>query len=619
MLLVIVGVGVLLISMPSGETANGSWWSLLPPLVAISLALAYRDVVLSLFIGVWLGATLIADGNAAAGFLRVIDTYARDALTDSDKMSIILFSILLGGMVGVMSRSGGTHGVVKALEPYATTPRRAQVVTWLMGVAIFFDDYSNTLIVGNTMRPVTDRHHISREKLAYLVDSTAAPVACVALVSTWIGYQVSLVGDALEKAGSDLNPFGVFLASIPYAFYPIFGLTVTFTVAVSGRDWGPMLAAERRARAGELVAATSQPLADYESTGLAPDDDTPRRWWNAVVPVILVIATTFAGLYVTGRESLIADGATSFSLSSVIGASDPFTVLLWASLVGLGAAIVLAVGQQALTVRQSLEAMVNGFKSMLMAFVVLTLAWSLGQVCTDLATAGYIKGAVGPHVPPGMLPMAIFLVAAAVSFSTGTSWGTMAILTPLAVPLVLAAAPSDSMILEATVAAILGGSVFGDHCSPISDTTILSSMASSCDHVDHVRTQLPYALLGAGLAIVVGYLPDAFGAVSPWILLGIGFILIVLWSRFSPNRWSRFAPIEARWERCPQSLLLPHPLPRPKCDWQRPSGTVTATVAVSESDAVTDPAPSSPAFWAAGTLWRSSGPASPEQRGRSIG
>jgi Na+/H+ antiporter NhaC len=531
-LLVIVGVGVLLWVMPSGENATQSWWSLLPPLVAISLALIFRDVVLSLFVGVWLGATLVADGNAAAGFFRVIDTYARDALTDSDKMSIILFSILLGGMVGVMSRSGGTHGVVKALEPYATTPRRAQVVTWMMGIAIFFDDYSNTLIVGNTMRPVTDRHHISREKLAYLVDSTAAPVACVALVSTWIGYQVSLVGDALEKAGSDLNPFGVFLASIPFAFYPIFGLVITFAVAVSGRDWGPMLAAERRARAGELIAATSQPLADYESTGLAPDDDTPKYWWNAAVPVLLVIGTTLVGLYITGRESLLSDGAASLSLSRIIGASDPFTVLLWASLVGLTSAIVLAVGQRTLNLRQSLEAMINGFKSMLMAFVVLTLAWSLGQVCTDLATAAYIKGAVGPHVPPGLLPVAIFLVAAAVSFSTGTSWGTMAILTPLAVPLVLDSAAAHPAILAATVAAILGGSVFGDHCSPISDTTILSSMASSCDHVDHVRTQLPYALLGAGLAIFIGYLPEAFVGISPWILLVVGFAAIALWSRF---------------------------------------------------------------------------------------
>lgn len=525
-------VGAFLLFAPSAEEATQSWWSLLPPLVAISLALAFRDVVLSLFVGVWLGATLLAAGNAASGFLRVIDTYARDALTDPDKMSIILFSILLGGMVGVMSRSGGTHGVVKALEPFATTPRRAQVVTWMMGVAIFFDDYSNTLIVGNTMRPVTDRHNVSREKLAYLVDSTAAPVACVALVSTWIGYQVSLVGDALEKAGSELNPFGVFLASIPFAFYPIFGLVITFAVAVSGRDWGPMLAAERRAREGELVAATSQPLADYESTGLAPDDETPKRWWNAAIPVVLVVSTTFVGLYVTGRESLVADGAASFSLSSIIGASDPFTVLLWASLVGLTSAIVLAIGQRVLTMRESLEAMVNGFKSMLMAFVVLTLAWSLGQVCSDLATAAFLKGAVGPHVPAGLLPVAIFLVAAAVSFATGTSWGTMAILTPLAVPLVLDASGGDPKVLAATVSAILGGAVFGDHCSPISDTTILSSMASSCDHVDHVRTQLPYALLGAGLSIVIGYLPEAFAGISPWFLLAVGFAAIAGWSRF---------------------------------------------------------------------------------------
>jgi Na+/H+ antiporter NhaC len=530
--LAVAVVVLVMVIAPSADTASASWWSLLPPLVAISLALVFRDVLLSLFVGVWLGATMVSDGHVGAGFLRVIDTYALSALTDTDKMSIIIFSMLLGGMVGVISRSGGTHGVVEALEPLATSPRRAQLATWLMGVAIFFDDYSNTLIVGNTMRPVTDRHRISREKLAYLVDSTAAPVACVALVSTWIGYQVSLVGDALEKAGSDLNPFAVFLASIPFAFYPIFGLTVTLAVAVSGRDWGPMLAAERRARAGALMAETSQPLADYESTGLAPEPETPKRWFNAALPVLLVVATTLVGLYLTGRESLLAEGADHLSLSHVIGASDPFTVLLWASQIGLVAAIVLAVGQRLLTVRQALEATVNGFKSMFMAFVVLTLAWSLGQVCSDLATATFLKGAVGPNVPAGLLPMVIFCVAATVSFATGTSWGTMAILTPLAVPLVLDVAAGNALTLAATVSAILGGSVFGDHCSPISDTTILSSMASSCDHVDHVRTQLPYALLGAALSVFVGYLPEAFAGISPWVLLVVGLVLIALWSRF---------------------------------------------------------------------------------------
>jgi len=517
--------------LPSAGAAVSSWWSLLPPLVAIVLALVYRDVLLALFMGVWVGTTMVAGGNPGAGFLRLIDTNVRDALIEPDHVSIIIFSMLLGGMVGVMSRSGGTVGVVRALEPLATTPRRAQIVTWVMGVLIFFDDYSNTLIVGNTMRPVTDRHRVSREKLAFLVDSTAAPVACVALVSTWIGYQVSLVGDALVKTGSELNPFSIFIASIPFAFYPIFALITTLAVAVSGRDWGPMLSAERRARGGEIMAASAQPLADYESSELAPEEDAPCRWWNAAVPVVIVIFAPLYGLFYTGRASLRLAGDASRSMSRIIVASDPFTVLLWASLLGLTAAILLAVGQGILNIRQALAATVSGFKSMFMAFVVLTLAWSLGQVCTDLETAGFLKSAVGSGLPINFLPVAVFLVAAMVSFATGTSWGTMAILTPLAVPLALDATPDGSHVLAATVAAILGGSVFGDHCSPISDTTILSSMASGCDHVDHVRTQLPYALFAAAVAIVVGYLPVALTDAPVWIFLAIGAAAIVIFMR----------------------------------------------------------------------------------------
>ncbi len=508
--------------LPGADSATGTWWSLLPPLVAVALALAFHDVLIALLMAVWIGTTMVAGGDPATGFLRLVDTNIRGALVDSDHMSIIVFSMLLGGMVGVMSKSGGTLGVVRALEPFATTPRRAQVVTWLMGVAIFFDDYSNTLIVGNTMRPVTDRHHVSREKLAFLVDSTAAPVACVALVSTWIGYEVSLVGDALEKTGSDLNPFSIFLGSLPYAYYPVFALVITFVISVSGRDWGPMLRAELRARSGEILAPGAQPLADFDSGDLAPKNAEKARWWNAVVPVFLVVVTTLVGLYQTGRASLAEAGDTAASLSLVIGASDPFTVLLWASLVGVTAAVVLSVVQNILSIREALAAAVDGFKSMLMAFVVLTLAWSLGQVCADLATAGYLQGAIGPNVPAVLLPVVVFLVAAAVSFATGTSWGTMAILTPLAVPLVLEVAAGNLDILESTVAAILGGAVFGDHCSPISDTTILSSMASGCDHVDHVRTQLPYALTSAGAAVGIGYLVHAVTGIHPVILMVAG-------------------------------------------------------------------------------------------------
>ncbi len=528
-------VGVLVAAqllLPGLQTAKATWWSLVPPLLAISLALIFKDVILSLFLGVWLGTSIIAGGSVGAGFLRVIDTSMRGALVDSDHVSIILFSMLLGGMVGVMSRCGGTYGVVELLEPLATTPRRAQVVTWLMGVLIFFDDYSNTLIVGNSMRPLTDAHRVSREKLAYLVDSTAAPVATVALVSTWVGYQVSILGDALRDAGASFNPFSIFLASLPFAYYPVFTLMITLTSALTARDWGTMRRAEVRARGGELLSATAQPLADYDSSGLAPEAHTPRRWINAAAPVLTVVAVTLAGLWSTGAASLAQKGIAHPDVRQIVGASDPFTALLWASLLGLVLAILLSVVQGLLSLRQSLEAAVQGFKSMLMAVVVLVLAWSLGQVCTDLATARFLVGAVGSHLQPGLIPAVVFAVAAAVSFATGTSWGTMAIITPLAVPLVLAVAANPAhqhFLLAGTVAAILGGAVFGDHCSPISDTTIMSSMASGCDHVDHVRTQLPYALLGAAATFVVGYLPDILTDLPPWVSMPAGAVAVVGW------------------------------------------------------------------------------------------
>lgn len=526
----VAAVAVVLVGwwlLPVPENAHQTAWSLLPPALAIFLALWARQVVASLFLGVWLGTTMLA-GDPGRGFLRVVDTNLRDALADPDHVSILIFSLLLGGMVAVMSRSGGTKGVVERLEPLATTARRSQIVTWVMGTAIFFDDYSNTLVVGNAMRPVTDRHRVSREKLAFLVDSTAAPVACVAVVSTWVGYQVSVLDDALQASGADLNPFSVFLNSVPVAFYPFAALALTLSVAVSGRDLGPMLAAERRARTGALLSENSRPLANFDTTALDPDPETPRRWFNAAIPVVGVVVVTLTGLWTTGQASLQADGVLGGGLAEVIGASDPFTVLLWGSLVGLTLAILLAVGQGLLTVEESIDAAISGFQSMLIAVVVLTLAWSLGRVCTDLGTAEWLKDAVGPHLPPVLLPAVVFLVAAAVSFSTGTSWGTIAILTPLAVPLILKAAPESGPLLAATVSAILGGSVFGDHCSPISDTTVMSSMASSCDHVDHVRTQLPYALLAAGCALVFGYLPSGIFGLSPWFTLPLTVAAVVL-------------------------------------------------------------------------------------------
>jgi Na+/H+ antiporter NhaC len=407
---------------PAPDHVVGTAWSLLPPLVAIGLALTLRQVVASLVLGVFVGAMLMV-GSPGTAFLRVVDTHIRDALADADHVSIILFSMLLGAMVGVMSRAGGTAGVVQALAPLATSARRSQIATWFMGLAIFFDDYSNTLVVGNAMRPVTDRFRVSREKLAFLVDSTAAPVACVALVSTWVGYLVSVLGDALAASGAEVNAFTLFLRSIPAAFYPFAALTLTLSIAASRRDFGPMLTAERRAMTGDLLAPGAQPLADYESAGLEPDPDTPNRWANAALPVATVVVVTLAGLWSTGRTAMIAAGVSQPDLRQIVGASDPFSVLLWGSFAGLAAAIVLTVGQRILTLGQAFEAVLTGFRSMLIAMVVLTLAWALGGVCDQLDTAEWITARIGDQLPPAALPTMVFLVAAAVAFSTGTSWG----------------------------------------------------------------------------------------------------------------------------------------------------------------------------------------------------
>jgi Na+/H+ antiporter NhaC len=444
-------------------------------------------------------------------------------------------------MVGVISRSGGTRGIVERLTPYATTSRRGQLATWAMGVAVFFDDYANTLIVGSTMRPVTDRLRISREKLAYIVDSTAAPVASVVPISTWIGFEVGLIGAAFTQLGLELNPFTVFVESIPYRFYPLLALVLGFTIAASGRDFGPMLRAERRAAdEGKLLADGDQALAEYRSDVLDPPPGIRLRAVNAVLPMLVVVAVTLAGLWVTGSAALAASGEAPpegllARVREVFSGSDSFTTLLWASLAGVVVAVLLPLVQRILTVRHTMEAMMEGFKGMLMALVVLVLAWSIGAVCGELHTADWVVALAEGVLSPHWLPVLVFALSAAVSFATGTSWGTMGILIPLVIPIAhglstaAGHAPGDAVygiVMVGTISSVLAGSVWGDHCSPISDTTILSSTASGSDHIAHVRTQLPYALSVGVLGMAVGDVPTAFG-LSPWVSLLVGTAVIV--------------------------------------------------------------------------------------------
>ncbi len=523
------------------------WFSILPPLLAIVLALIFKEVITALLAGIWLGALAVAGYNPLQATWRLVDQYVVPALGDTDggHTQIVVFSLLLGGMVGMISRNGGTRGVVRAVAPLARNRRRGKIATGLAGLAIFFDDYANTLVVGNTMRPITDGLKVSREKLAYLVDSTAAPVAALVPVSTWVGYEVSLIGGGLgaaagEAIGADqaflagLSPYTVFLETIPYLFYPLLALSFVFLTSFMNRDFGPMARAEARAAAGGgVLRPGSRPAAEISESFVNAKEGARERWWNAGIPVLTVVVVVLAGLYTSGRAAAGADA----SLRDIFGAADPFNTLLWGSLAGCLVAAVLSISQRLLDVKECVDAWIGGVKAMMIAMVILTLAWSLGAVTKDVGTAGYLSGLLTTiDFPLFLLPALVFITSGAMAFATGTSWTTMAILIPLVIPLTVSLAGGTGFadgsvygILLATTSSVLAGAIWGDHCSPISDTTVLSSTAAACDHVDHVRTQLPYAALVGAVGLLLGSVGTALG-LPTWIALlaGLGILALCL-------------------------------------------------------------------------------------------
>ena len=507
--------------------------SILPPLLAIFLALAFRQVVIALVAGTWLGAIFLFDYDIIGGFYRVMDYFIINAVTDSSKAQIIVFSMMFGGMVGIITQNGGARGIADLITSFAKTPRRGQVASIGSAFFLFFDDYANVLVRGNLMRPITDRLRISREKLAFYVDVGAATVASTFLISTWIGYEVGLIDQGLKMIGSTQSAYTVFLQSIPYMFYPITALILAFIIALSGRDFGPMWEAERRARVeGKPLRDGAEPATDLAEGGEL-NEDVPARWINGALPVVSILAVGIYGLYMTGTNALDAEGITGYSIGDIVGAADSYKSLLWASLTGCVIAILMSVVQGILTVHKAVEAWVKGLKSMVLAMLILLLAWSIGSVTEELHTADYLVQILRDVLSPYWLPSLTFITAALVAFATGTSWATMAILMPLVIPLghtlgvdLQLPAIENQHLLLGVISSVLSGAVFGDHCSPISDTTILSSMASSCDHIDHVRTQLPYALLAAVGGVLIGDIPTAFGF-SPWISIALSTMVML--------------------------------------------------------------------------------------------
>jgi len=543
---------------PDGEHIDGrleGWHPpgrdvLVPPLVAVLIAILFRRPVLALFAGVWAACALvllrdpaISTVGAVFGGLRDVATeLAWPELQDPDRLQVLGFVLAMLAMVGVMTKSGGIQGLMDLIARFARTARRTQVATWLAGLVVFFDDYANCLLVGSTMRPLCDRFRVSREKLAYLVDSTAAPVAGLSLFSTWIAFEVSTFSPQLPAAGlTPADGYAVFLETLPFRFYCILTLVLSGAVALTGRDFGPMLGAERRARTtGLLVRAGGRPMLADAATSLAPVPGVVPRAHRALLPLLaflLVASVEVARMALSALHSSDAQPGLDLrslqGLASLIGKGDCTRALLEGSVVGL--ALAIALGFRAGVGRDVLRASWTAVRSTGIAIAVLYLAWMTGRACERLGTAQYLTALLGGKMAPELLPAVLFLTSGAIAMATGSAWSTMSILLPLVVGLAFELGTEHSLggplLMALSIGAVLEGAIFGDHCSPMSDTTVLASTASASDHLDHVRTQTPYALVAMAAALFLGYLPCTFSGRQPFLALALASaaVVAVLW------------------------------------------------------------------------------------------
>ncbi|MFH1567182.1 MAG: Na+/H+ antiporter NhaC family protein [Gemmatimonadota bacterium] len=529
--------------LPSQGGLDG--WSLFPPLVAILVGTLTGQLALGLAAAV-LGAAALSQPAVAAAWLYPVEVVRRALVdfiwapvVDAFQIYILLFTTTLIGMVRVVSLAGGTQGIADLLAGRAEGGRSTRLAAFGLGLAIFFDDYANTLVVGTTMRPVADRFRVAREKLAYLVDSTAAPVAGIAIISTWIGYEVGYFDQIMKDLGAGISGYELFFRALPSRFYCLLTLVFVGATVLLRRDFGPMLQAERRAfHTGQVLRDGARPLAGSRSESLPAAAGVAPHWRTAVVPVVLVVLGVVVGMQVDAWsvEAVVAsrraEGALSWRYwSTVFSNAEGTKVMFLASVAGTLAAFAFALAQPRLAsgarpigALQALKAWSEGVTGFRHAAVILVLAWAIRVACEAVHTSEYLSATLGRALPPALLPVVIFLLAALVAFAIGTSWATMAILLPTSLPLAYGLGGLPLTVLVA--AAVLDGAIFGDHCSPISDTTVLSSIASSCDHLDHVKTQMPYALATMAIAATAGYLGTSL-LYPAWVGLILGMVLVV--------------------------------------------------------------------------------------------
>ena len=509
------------------------WYSIVPPLFAVTLAIATHRLMFSLGLAVTAGIVLSSVKSQPASIWMwvpsvLIHTFSvAKSVTDSFNLLVILFIVLILSTISVVIVSGGIQGIINWLTRFARGPRSTQFVTVLMGFAVFIDDYANTMIVGSAMRPATDHQRISRAKLAFLVDSTTAPIAGLAVVSTWIGYEVGLFTEVAHSLEIQRDGYSMFFDALGFRFYCMMTIIFVIANAISGVDYGPMRKAQIRARrTGAVNSSDAKLKASKVFTALTHSPSAIIHPLSAIVPIGTLFGAMLIGFWIDGGGE-----GSILSLSawrSVLSEANNVKILTIAS----GSSFLLAIGCAKLFSRIHLSeitvAILSGLKGSLLPTTILVLAWSLKAVCDQLSTGGFLAAAVEGVLSPIWFPALLFIVASVTSFATGTSWGTMAILIPTAIPVAFSLDGSVyGLTTMISLGAVLDGSIFGDHCSPISDTTIMSSIASECEPIHHVHTQLPYSLTVAALALICGYIPAALG-VSPYLTIGVATALIVL-------------------------------------------------------------------------------------------
>jgi len=455
------------------------WYSVLPPLLAIVLAIWSKQVVLSLFAGIWLGYFVLEGFRPVAGLTAGLDGVV-NVFSDPGDAKVLIFTLLIGSLIATIEHSGGVRGFVHFLESrrWVHTGFRAQLLAWFIGLVVFIESNITLLVAGSVCRPLFDRYRVSREKLAYLIDATSAPVCAMIPLNAWGAVIIGLI------AGTGVDdPLSLFIASIPYNLYAILAILLALAVILRNINIGPMKAAEARTARGEVLWPTSTPLVDTSAEQVVDEGEPPSALYMTM-PVIVMIGMMPIGLYATGDGELIeGSGATS-----ILWAVSAAILVLWAMLLATRSS----------TVNALMRVFMTGAGNLLPISIILLLALALGDVARLLQTGPYVAGIAGAAVPDFLLAPLIFLVSSFIAFSVGSSWGTFAIMIPIAIPV----AATLGLPMPLLLGAAISGAIFGDHASPISDTTVVASMASASDHIDHVRTQIPYALLAAAVASV---------------------------------------------------------------------------------------------------------------------